>query len=400
MKKAILTLAMMITSIALTAQSEMRLWKGGESVRIRLADAEQMAFGADGSVTIAGTTYRTADIDSLTMIHQVLIQFSESAATVTIPAAVADEVTATVDGAHVTVTNTNVNQEIEFLLSGESADGSFTYNGSYKTTLRLNGVSLTSRRGAAFDIECGKRIAVILADGTTNYFADSTDGSQKACFYCKGHMELEGSGTLNVTGNLKHAIATKEYLQLKKSVGTINILSAVSDGLHVEQYYQQNGGMVNVTATTLGDGIQVDRTNDETDERNGEVIIKGGMLTMVVANEDCKGIKAEGDITISGGTFNIRATGKGSRGMQTDASMVIGDEDGETSITVSAEGAQCTVEEDADDPHRCMGMKIDGNLTVTGGTTVVTNTGAKSRGIKVAGTYTKTGGSVTAEIKN
>ena len=401
MKKTILTLAMVLTSIALNAQSEMRLWQGGESTRIRLADAEQMTFGAGGnSVTIAGKTYQTTDIDSLTMIHQVLIHFNQSSATVAIPSAVAGDVTATVDGAYVTVTNTNTGNEIEFLLSGESTDGAFTYNGSYKTTLRLEGLNLTSRRGAAFDIQCGKRIAIVLADGTTNTFADYAGGDQKACFYSKGHVELEGSGTLNVTGNQKHAVATNEYLQLKKSTGTINILAAVSDAFHIEQYYQQNGGTVNITEATLGDGIQVDCTKDETDEQNGEIIVKGGKLSMVISGEDCKGIKAEGDITISGGTFDIRAAGNGSRGMQTDASVTIGDEDDETFITIAAEGGLCENKDDADDPHRCMGMKIDGNLTVTGGETKVTNTGAKSRGIKVDGTYTKKGGTVSAEIKN
>jgi len=44
-------------------------------------------------------------------------------------------------------------------------------------------------------------------------------------------------------------------------------------------------------------------------------------------------------------------------------------------------------------------MKIDGDLTINGGTVTVTNTGSKSRGIKVAGTYTKNGGTVSANFK-
>ena len=45
-----------------------------------------------------------------------------------------------------------------------------------------------------------------------------------------------------------------------------------------------------------------------------------------------------------------------------------------------------------------MGMKIDGNLTVNAGVITVTNTGTKSRGIKCT-TYTKNGGTVTANLK-
>ena len=404
MKKITLFLTAMVICLAATAQNQMRLWQGGESTRINLSDAQVMTYANGGTtLSIAGTTYDLSAIDSLTMIHQVVITFSEGAATATIPAAVAKDVTFEADGAYVTVTNTNVSNEIEFLLSGTSSNGSFTYVGSYKATFRLNGLSLTSQRGAAFDIQCGKRNAIVLGDGTTNSFVDYAQGTQKAAFYCKGHVELEGNGTLNVTGNARHAISTKEYLQVKKSVGAINILGAASDAIHVEQYYQQNGGSVSITATTQADGIQVDSTSTETDELNGQVIIKGGTLDIAITHEDCKGIKAAGDITLTGGTFNIVASGNGSRGIQTGTNMVIGEQGGTTatpSITVKATGGMCTNELDADDPHRCMGIKVDGDLTVYSGTTVVTNTGSKSRGIKVGGTYSKLGGNVTATIKN
>ena len=41
---------------------------------------------------------------------------------------------------------------------------------------------------------------------------------------------------------------------------------------------------------------------------------------------------------------------------------------------------------------------VEKNLLVTGGTTTVTNTGKKARGIKVNGTYTKRGGTVNAVV--
>jgi len=251
------------------------------------------------------------------------------------------DVTATVDGAYVTLTNANVANEVEVILSGSSTDGGFTYEGSYKATLRLDGLTLTSQRGAALDIQCGKRVALVLEDGTTSTLADYAQGAQKACLYCKGHLEVEGGGTLNVSGRLTHAIKTKEYLQLKKSTGTINVLQAQGDAIHAGQYYQQNGGTVNITSTTQADGIQVeyltladDVTPDPDEELNGQVIIKGGTLNIEVTHEDCKAIKADDLVTISGGTFQITASGNGSRGIQTDGSMVIGQEDSTTSITI------------------------------------------------------------------
>lgn len=411
MKRLTSLVATIVVCLGISAQSEMRLWQNGESTRIALSNTGEMAYSNNGTtLTIGGTTYQTADIDSLTIVHQVVIAFSENSATATVPAAVADDVTVSADGAYVTVTNTNVSNEIEFVLSGTSSNGSFTYNGSYKATFRLNGLSLTSQRGAAIDIECGKRNAVVLEDGTINTLADYAGGTQKAALYCKGHVEIEGSGTLNVTGNLTHAIKTKEYLQLKKSTGTINIVKATADAIHAGQYYLQNGGTINITSTTQADGIQVeyltledDVTPDPDEENNGQVIIKGGTISIEMTHEDCKGIKADDLVTITGGTFNILASGNGSRGIQTDGSMIIGESGGTTdspTITVSATGGLCTQAADVDDPHRCMGIKVDGDLTVNAGTTTVVNSGSKSRGIKVAGTYTKNGGVVNATIKN
>ncbi len=406
MKKIYLLLSFLSLTLTLSAQKEMRLWQGGESTRISLSDAQTITYGNNGStVTIAGTTYQTSAIDSIVIIPRVTVTYDGSSASVSIPASVQSDITATVDGAYVTITNNNVSNEVDFVLCGQSSDGSFTYNGSYKATMVLNDLTLTSQRGAALDIQCGKRIAIVLEDGTTNTLSDYAQGSQKGCLYCKGHIELEGGGTLNVSGNLTHAIKSKEYMQLKKSTGTINILQAVGDAIHVGQFYQQNGGTVNITSTTQSDGIQVeiltlddDITPDPDKEFNGQLFVRGGKINIEVAQEDCKALKSDSLITISGGSFVITASGNGSRGMQTDGNMIIGEEDNATSITIAATGAPCTNEDHEDDPHRCMGMKIDGNLTVNAGTITVTNTGSKSRGIR-CGTYTKNGGTVSANIK-
>ena len=411
MKRFPLLLTALLCSISLSAQSQMRLWRGEESTRINLSDASVITYSNNGTeLTIAGTKYSAEEIDSLVLIHQVSITFNEDTVTYQIPAAIADDITITTDKGYATVTNTNIWNEIEFKLSGESSNGGFTYYGAFKATFRLNGLTLTSQRGAAIDILCGKRSALILEDGTTNTLADYSAGEQKACLYCKGHMEVEGRGTLNVSGNLSHAIKTKEYLQLKKSTGTINIVKASGDGVHAGQYYQQNGGTITITSDTHGDGIQAevatlddDVTPSPDKEYNGRMFINGGTLNIEAAHEDRKGIKCDSLITITGGTIKIAASGNGSRGIQTSSNMIIGTSGGDTTsptITISATGGLCTAEEDSDDPHRCMGIKVDGNLTVYSGTTVVTNTGSKSRGIKVGGTYSKKGGNVTANIKN
>ncbi len=316
----------------------------------------------------------------------VVITYSGSTATVNIPEEMEGVTCESGTSAHVVLTSTNTAKELYYAIEGSSTNGSLTINGTYKLSVMLNGVNLTSNQGAAINIQCGKRINLIMKDGSTNTLADYAAGEQKACLYTKGHFEIEGNGTLNVTGNANHAIASKEYLQIKKSVKAINIKKAANDAIHVGQFFQMNGGEVTIDENTMNDGIQVEYETDDNDqivadeENTGSVIIKAGTINITVNSaEDAKGVKAEGDVTISGGTINIEAKSNGSRGIQADGNMTIGEESGTTTITIAATGKKCTVPED--------------------GTVTVSKDGLTTKnGIK-CGSYTKYGGTVKATIK-
>lgn len=336
----------------------------------------------------------------------VVITYSGSTATVNIPEEMEGVTCESGTSAHVVLTSTNTAKELYYAIEGSSTNGSLTINGTYKLSVMLNGVNLTSNQGAAINIQCGKRINLIMKDGSTNTLADYAAGEQKACLYTKGHFEIEGNGTLNVTGNANHAIASKEYTQVKKSVKAINIKKAANDAIHVGQFFQMNGGEVTIDENTMNDGIQVEYETDDNDqivadeENTGSVIIKAGTINITVNSaEDAKGVKAEGDVTISGGTINIEAKSNGSRGIQADGNMTIGEESGTTTITIAATGKKCTVPEDSEDPHKCWGIKVDGELTINAGTVTVSKDGLTTKnGIK-CGTYTKNGGTVKATIK-
>ena len=64
------------------------------------------------------------------------------------------------------------------------SNGNFFQDGEYKCTVVLNGVSLTSQRGAAIDIQNGKRIDIEVVDGTTNTFVDCAGGEQDCRCAC------------------------------------------------------------------------------------------------------------------------------------------------------------------------------------------------------------------------
>ena len=371
--------ALLLCSTTAMAQTRMRVWQNGDSDRMKL---KEMSFSNSGqSVTIGDNTYTTTSIDSIVMVQEVGIVYSGSTATVTVPKAIENDIIVTQNGAHVNIFNNNMSNEVEFNVSGTTTNGSLNYRGDYKCTFSFDNLSITNPDSSAVSLKCGKRVALKLIGANT--LVDGAGGDQKGCLYCKGHLEIEGDegNTLTITANAKHGICTKEYLQLKKSCGDITFASVAGDAIHVgdsddteeeraEEYFQMNGG--NITAT-------------------------------IEKNEDCKGIRVAGNVILNAGTVSINAKSNGSRGIQTDGNMTIGTTDATENtpqITISAAGGKCTVEADADDPHKCMGIKVDGNLTVNSGTTKVTNTGKKSKGIKVGGTYSKEGGTVDAEIES
>ena len=350
------------------------------------------------------------------------IRFSGSTATVDIPATVAG-VSHTIQGADVIINSSTVDTEYTYHVSGSSNNGSLTINGQYKLTLQLDGLSLTnSHGGAAIDVECGKRIAVELTDGTVSTLSDIATGGQKAAFYFKGHPEFRGGGTLNVTGRLKHAIAAKEYIELKPSLGTINILSAAGDGIHCgrglqdpeKNYFLMRGGSVNIwnaadegidaddygavrildggVSITVGDGatgIKADST----------LSVMGGLLNTSVAGRDATGLLSRYATTISGGRLDLSVEGDGSKGIRTknntDADATVRD-GGRLTISggrlkVTASGGTI-VDEATGDTDRCMAVSTDADLRQTAGDVAISVQGLEAASHNVKGAEHHLGG--------
>lgn len=371
----------------LSAQEYMRIWQNGSNTRVPLSEVTYAASGS--SFTVGGKTYQTSEVDSITMVHLITVTWNGAQATIEKGNVLG--VDCTVQGGNVVINSTNTHNELEMVLQGTSSNGSLTYTGSYKCKFYLNGLNLTSTTGAALDIQCGKRVALILNEGTNNVLVDAANGLQKAALYCKGHLEIEGAGNLTVTGRAKHAICTKEYLQLKKSTGKVTVNGAVSDAIHAGQYFLMNGGTVTISGQQ-GDGIQTeiltlddDVTPNPDKEFNGQVFIKGGSVDITVAGITKKGIKSDDKMTISGGNITVVASGKGSKGISVGKHLLINQDSGTTIIIVRATGG--IYSDDDDNDSYCTGIKVDKNFAMTAGTLGVVNSGQKARGIKVDGLY-------------
>ncbi len=329
----------------------------------------------DGTVTIMGKVFDVDDISSMYVDNSevddntVSVAYNGTAASVTVAGNVAQYVTPTVSGAHVGIVQDDgvgddTCGEITYTLSGTSSDGEFTLEGSYKATVELNGLTLTNLSGAPLNIQDGKRIDLSVKKSTENTLTDAASGDWKGCIVCKGHLELKGKGTLNVYGNTANGIWAKEYVEMKNC--TVNVLSAVKDGINCNQYFLMESGTLNVSGVS-DDGIQVsykddtDRDEDDT----GSLTVTGGTLVIAVTGTAAKGLKAEGDLTVSDGVLTITTSGNGTW-------------DSDDSKT---KASSC--------------MSADGNIQIDGGTLTLTSSGGGGKGIHCDGTFTVNGGGIT-----
>lgn len=370
---------------AATSYATMNVVAGNLTVDYNASDVGTMTVGDGTTLTIAGKTYTLTDLSSITFDNTVQtaatvnVTYSGTTATAAVAGDVAALLTATLSAADVAfVQDSSLTDEITYTLSGTSSDGSFYMDGELKATVALNGLTLTNADGAAIQIDNGKRIAIVVTDGTTNTLTDGA-GTQDACFFVNGHAEFSGGGTLNITGNAKHAYRSDEYTEIKSSFGTLNITGAARDGIHCRQYFRMKGGTVNVAGTT-GDGIDVEITDDTTDELNGQALLEGGTLNLSVTSVDTKGVACDSLLTVSGTTVVATVSGNGCKGFKSGTNMLMSG----GSLTMTVSGTTYT-DPTTGDESKCRGVSVTGDLTLSGGTLSFTVTGNKAKAIKVDG---------------
>lgn len=450
--KRTLTIIATLGTMVLTAEAQtLNVVVGNVRYAMPATQTGDMTYTDGSQLTIMGKTLNTADISRMYVDNSevedntISISYNGTQASVVVAGNVAQYVTPTVSGANVTIDQSqdvgdNTCGEITYVLSGTSSNGSFTLNGDYKASLELRSLSLTSTEGAPLNIQDGKRIELSIKKDTENTLTDATDGSQKGCIVCKGHLELKGKGLLNVYGNTAHAIYSKEYVELKNA--TVNILSAVKDGINCNQYFAMESGVLNISGIE-DDGVQVsfkDKT-DRDEEDTGCINITGGTLNIATTGTATKGLKAEGnvnitdgDITITtsgggkwdsdasktkaascisadgnvqidGGKLQLTSSGSGGKGINCDEQFICND--GELNISTTGglyayvNGTEYndytgnTDRLDSDQKSSPKGIKADGNVTINGGTINVNVTGNGGEGIESKSELTVNDGDIT-----
>jgi trimeric autotransporter adhesin len=232
MRKTALLLIYLVSSTVLFAQEKMYINKSDNiTLGALISSTDSIYFSNDGYVTYfrIGDTlaeYPTASIDSLTFganSNTIFITYNESGVSVINPLAF-EGVGVLVSGADVTVTSTSESQDINYSLSGTTADGMFKIYSAKRFNLLLNGVHITNPDGPAINVQSEKKTSVEIVSGTNNsltdgvsYAAPFVNGNgvtedQDGAFFSEAKLIFGGSGSLTIegngTGNTLYAVMT------------------------------------------------------------------------------------------------------------------------------------------------------------------------------------------------
>lgn len=326
-------------------------------------DAEE---SSSGSATNTATNYGddTSDFVSEYSVNSTIhIVWSGTSATVT---GSADGVTVSNSNGYVSVSSTAKN--IEYAVSGEGT-GQLSIYSDYKYQLSFEGLTLSCSDGPAVNSQSSKTCYAVISGTNTltdgSSYTSSTE-DRKAAFFSEGQICFSGSGTLNVTGNYKHAVASDDYIRLCSGTGSITLTAKASDGLHANDGIIINDGTLTIHAA--GEGIQCDTSS---------VVITGG--TVHVTSTGDKGILAYGNIEISGGTTNVKSY---SKCIKTTGNLIVS---GGT-ITAICSGSSSS----SNTPE---GIEAKGTITISGGYIYAQ---AYDDAINAAGDLTISGGYVMA----
>jgi hypothetical protein len=232
-------------------------------------------------------------------------------------------VIATVDGAHVTITSAA--KHVKYIVTGSTANGSLKFYSDRKFQLQLDGVDITNPSGAAINNQCGKSLYLVMNAATVNTLRDGETYSidegedQKAALFSEGQILVSGKGLLNIYSVGRHCMASDDYIFVRPG-SRMYLNSTSGHGIKAKDYVYIKGGVINMEIAADGaKGINCDSL----------INIAGGRTTIIntgtnkletdsLGNEvstGAAGVKADHNITIKGGTLNIKCTGNDAKGI-------------------------------------------------------------------------------------
>lgn len=215
---------------------------------------------------------------------------------------------ATADGSTVTISADGT-----YVVSGTLADGQIVVNlpgDEDKAQIVLDNANIHNEDGPAIQIDQADKVFLTLADGSSNALSDGADyalaeGEDEpyAALYSKDDLTINGSGALEVTGNYRHGIASKDDTVI--TGGAISVTSA-EDAVRGNDAIKIGGGKVTVNARDdafhseylfyIADGTVNVESCVEGYEAE-KIIVHGGETSIVASDDGVNASAAEDSAT-------------------------------------------------------------------------------------------------------
>lgn len=234
-----------------------------------------------------------------------------------------------ISGSTVTITD-----EGTYILSGTLNDGMIVVSAEDmdKVQLVLDNVEITSSTSAAIYILEADKVFITTASGSENTLVNGgeyvaiDDNNIDAVVFSKSDLTLNGAGSLVINAAAGHGVVSKDDLVLTS--GTYEI-TAESQGLSGKDSVRIANGTYTITSGK--DGIHAENTDDTS---LGFLYITGGTFTITA---DGDGMSASSYLQIEDGSFTI-TTGEGSASVtMTTDTMSFGQQGGFQSETTTEE---------------------------------------------------------------
>ncbi len=171
-----------------------------------------------------------------------------------------------------------ITEEATYLISGTLNDGMLVVNASEKANVQIvfNGVQINSATCAPLYVLEADKVFVTLADGTENVLSNGGSfepidaNAIDAAIYSKADLTFNGSGSLTVTSPAGHGIAAKDDLVF--TGGTYHI-DAASHGVDANDSVRVT--QADLTVTAGKDGVRAENADDMS---RGFVFVESGSL--------------------------------------------------------------------------------------------------------------------------
>lgn len=266
------------------------------------------------------------------------------------------------------------------LAEGESSDGTLVIDADTTCTLTLNNLQLSSQESAAISFTKKQKVNIELPKGSHSILSDAssrTKGDEaKACLYSKGTMTFTGKGSLSVSGNYSHAIASSKNISVEG--GHLAIENVVKNGIHCDKFTLKKGQIDLHLQNNASKGIKAKeelniKGGSIEGEASGGITIEDGDLSY------CALLKSDSCMKVSDGTITLTHTGDGGRCISVDRNLTI--TGGTFTLECDGDGREYTNTDNKVDYYTPKCITTNGNMNIERGTLHILATGNGGKGV-------------------